>query len=298
MKSWKNLTADVNMWMNKHFTPGRTAKINKIVLHHNAGRLSVQGCWNTWQTRAASAHYQVEHGGRIGQLVHDYDTAWHASGANANGIGIEHANDKMGPYWTISEATLENGAHLVAALCVYYKLGRPKWRKNVFPHYDFNATSCPGAIAGSQRAKYMARAEYWYDQMTKKPSAPVKKPVVSKPAAKPSKTKLSVDGYLGALTVGRLQQVLGTTADGVISGQGRGNAEFLPAVVAVEYTSAAPGSKAVIALQRKLGVTPDGHLGPKTIKAWQKKLGVTVDGYLGTTTGKAIQKALNNGKAY
>ena len=122
--------------------------------------------------------------------------------------------------------------------------------------------------------------------------------MTNKPTVKPSVTKLPVDGYLGALSVGRLQQVLGTTADGVVSGQDRGNAEYLPALTAVEYTTSAPGSKAVIALQKRLGVTADGHLGPKTIKTWQRKLGVKADGYLGLATGKAIQKALNTGKAY
>ena len=118
MKSWVNVEADVNKIMQKHFTPGRTAKINKIVIHHNAGNLTTEDCYRAWQTREASAHYQVEITGRIGQLVWDENTAWHATGANANGIGIEHANNKMGPYWTISDATLENGAHLVAALCL------------------------------------------------------------------------------------------------------------------------------------------------------------------------------------
>ena len=121
MKSWTSLTADKNMWLTKHYTPGRTQNIDKIVLHHNAARLTTAGCYQTWQTREASAHYQVEYDGTIGQLVHDGDTAWHATGANASGIGIEHANATFGPTWTISDATLENGAHLVAALCRYYK---------------------------------------------------------------------------------------------------------------------------------------------------------------------------------
>lgn len=169
MKDWNNLQADQNLLMNKHYTPGRAGRsINTIVLHHNAGRLSIQDCWNVWQTRQASAHYQVDVNGRIGQLVWDRDTAWHAGNweANCTSIGIEHANNHIGNPWTISDATLENGAHLVAALCVYYKLGRPEWGKNVFGHKNFAATSCPGEIAGTQNSKYMARAQYWYDQMT------------------------------------------------------------------------------------------------------------------------------------
>lgn len=183
MKDWNNLTADQNLLMNKHYTPGRGGRsINKIVLHHNAGRLSIQECWNVWQTCQASAHYQVDVNGRIGQLVWDRDTAWHAGNweANCTSIGIEHANNHVGNPWTISDATLENGAHLVAALCRYYKLGRPQWGKNVFGHKNFAATGCPGEIAGTQNTRYMARAQYWYDHMTSS--------TATTPAAQPTTT--------------------------------------------------------------------------------------------------------------
>lgn len=168
MKNWNTLEADLNLLMNKHFTKGRQGRsINKIILHHNDGNLSIQGCWNVWQTRPASAHYQVETSGRIGQLVWDRDTAWHAGNwdANCTSIGIEHADASTHPY-RISDACLENGAHLVATLCHYYKLGRPAWGKNVFGHRDFSATECPASIAGSQHGAYMAKAGYWYDQIS------------------------------------------------------------------------------------------------------------------------------------
>lgn len=173
--NYETLTADVNLIMNKHYTKGRGGhKIDKILVHHNSGKLTTRGCWDTWQTRQASAHYQVEESGRIGQLVWDRDTAWHASNwrANQTSIGIEHANNDT-KAWTISPATLEAGAHLVAALCKNYGLGRPEWLKNVFPHQYFANTDCPGQIAHSQRAQYMARAQAWYDAMTgHKPAKP------------------------------------------------------------------------------------------------------------------------------
>ena len=187
MKNWENIEADENLILTKHFTPGRAGTINKIVLHHNAGNLTIQGCYNVWQDREASAHYQVQSDGRIGQLVWDKDTAWHAGdfNANATSIGIEHADCQTRP-WMISAACLENGAHLVAALCKYYKLGRPTWMKNVFPHSHFSATECPASIAGSQNAAYMKRAQEWYDAMMKGSSAP-KPSKPSKPAPKPAK---------------------------------------------------------------------------------------------------------------
>lgn len=176
MKNWDTLEADIDLILDKHYTSGRGGReINKIIVHHNAGRLSIQECWNVWQTREASAHYQVEEDGTIGQLVRDRNTAWHAGNwdANTTSIGIEHANNHIGEPWTISEATLDNGAHLVAALCVFYKLGEPHWGVNVFPHRQFSATACPGEIAGSQNAAYMQRARYWYNTMTGNTSATV-----------------------------------------------------------------------------------------------------------------------------
>lgn len=165
MKSWDKLEADVNKILTKHYTPGRSgAKVNKVIVHYNAGNLTTEGCYSVWQTREASAHYQVEDDGRVGQLVWDSDTAWHAGDWNANitSIGIEHANKSDG---TITEACLDNGAHLVAACCKYFGLGRPQWLVNVFPHKYFQATSCPGQIYGSQKDAYILRAQQWYDAM-------------------------------------------------------------------------------------------------------------------------------------
>lgn len=172
MKNWANLDADINKIMNKHYTKGRAGrKIKHVVIHHNAGNLTVEGCWNVWQTREASAHYQVEKNGRIGQLVWDSDTAWHAGNLaeNYQSIGIEHANSGGAAQgWPISNTTVEEGAHLTAAICVKHKLGRPMWMVNVFPHNHFKATSCPGHLAGDLNTQFMTRAQYWYDQMTGK----------------------------------------------------------------------------------------------------------------------------------
>ncbi|KFI92181.1 N-acetylmuramyl-L-alanine amidase, negative regulator of AmpC, AmpD [Bifidobacterium saguini DSM 23967] len=174
MKNWETLEADENLIMTKHYTAGRqNHRIRYLVLHHNAANLSIRGCWNTWQTRQSSAHYQVDSYGRIGQLVWDTNTAWACGDwtANLESISIEHADISSNP-WLISEATLDNGAHLVAALCKHYGLGKPTWMVNVFPHSRFSSTQCPASLAGSQNAAYMARAQQWYDHMTNGASAP------------------------------------------------------------------------------------------------------------------------------
>lgn len=164
---YENLNADVNDILDKHFTSGRGGNnIQYVVIHYNDGDLTTEGCYSVWQTREASAHYQVESSGRIGQLVWDRNTAWHASNfaANQRSIGIEHANQGD----SMTDECIENGAHLCAAICKYYELGRPEWMLNVYPHCYFASTSCPGPLMeGTEyNSRYMERAQYWYDVMT------------------------------------------------------------------------------------------------------------------------------------
>lgn len=165
---YRNLKADVELYISKHYTPGRAYhRIEFVGIHHTAAvGLTVRGCYSVWQTRPASAHYLVQTDGVIGQLVHDRDTAWALGDfdANCRSINIEHANSRSAP-WTVSESCLDSGAHLVAALCLAYGLGRPVWGRNVRPHNQFMATACPGELAGSQRDAYIARAQHYYDMM-------------------------------------------------------------------------------------------------------------------------------------
>ena len=206
MKNWEQLQADENRILSVHFTPGRGgAKINKVILHHNGGNLSIQDCFNVWQSREASAQYQVDINGRIGQLVNDWDTSWNSGDwdANTTSIAIEHADASNSP-WRISDATLDNGAHLTAAICKYYGLGEPRWRVNVFPHSDFTSTECPASIAGNQRDAYMNRAQEWYRQMN---GGAAPSPVAaSKPAAnvsaKPAQKAQTVGVHYGLHSLG------------------------------------------------------------------------------------------------
>lgn len=163
---FENLNADVERILTQHYTAGRSGRsIEFTVLHYNAGDLTVEDCYQIWQSREASAQYQVCSDGTVGQLVNDWDTAWHAGDwdANCRSIGIEHANQGD----TITDACLESGAHLVAAIHKTYGLGRPEWGVNVFPHCHFSATSCPGPLkeGTSYHNRYMARAQQWYDAM-------------------------------------------------------------------------------------------------------------------------------------
>lgn len=105
---------------------------------------------------------------------------------------------------------------------------------------------------------------------------------------------LEVDGWLGALSVMEWQRQLGTPADGRVSGQVRDNATHFRNLLAATWERS--GSRMVAALQRELGTTQDGILGPVTVKALQTRVGVHPDGYLGHETACAIQRSINDGR--
>src|SRR5699024_5080011 len=126
--------------------------------------------------RQASAHYQIATSAEIVQLVWDGSTAWHAANQHINqtSSGIEIANSAgTNTNWPITDTTIEDGSHLVAANCKYYKLRRPQAGKHIRFRREFTGTSCPYHLApgGKYHATLMGRAQYWYDQMTSKAPA-------------------------------------------------------------------------------------------------------------------------------
>lgn len=190
MKNWETLEPDVVCLVGTHrYMKGRQGRRpTYMVLHHNAGVNTSEGLQAFWNTsRAASAHYQVETTGRIGQLVYDNDTAYHAANweVNLSSIGVEVSNS-AGPNqdWPISDKAIEEAAHLAAALHRYYKWGRPVWGKTINPHSKYASTSCPYHLnkGGKYHNRFMQRALYWYDVMAgvvtpqQQPNGPVAPP--------------------------------------------------------------------------------------------------------------------------
>jgi GH25 family lysozyme M1 (1,4-beta-N-acetylmuramidase) len=109
-----------------------------------------------------------------------------------------------------------------------------------------------------------------------------------------STSKIRVDGYAGSATIGLWQQVMGTNADGVVSGQYAPRGYTRVGLESVTYGGT--GSQLIKTIQKKLGLKQDGLLGPTTIKAVQRHIGVRADGHFGHTTVKALQTKLNTGK--
>lgn len=171
MKDWETLEPDEVHLLDRHFTPGRGGrKIRHVTIHHMAMVGDVHACVRVWQEREASGHYCISPQGKIGQAVWDRDTAWGNANllSNQETIVIEHSNSAGAAQdWPISEATLEEGAHLVAAICRYYKLGRPVSGQNVRFHNieSGGMTSCPYHLRPGHKYHdaYIKRAQWWYD---------------------------------------------------------------------------------------------------------------------------------------
>src|SRR5699024_7460266 len=160
--------------------------------------------------------------------------------------------------------------------------------------------TCPGTAKIKQIDGILKDAKKASGAVSK-PSKPVSKPKPSKPSKSKKAAKLTADGYWGKSTTRRLQQVLGTVADGEIWGQNQQCRANNPGLtsgwqwVAPANTKASP---AIHALQRRLGVAADGLIGPATIRALQRRVGTVADGSLWRKSPaiKKFQKRLNKGK--
>lgn len=95
-----------------------------------------------------------------------------------------------------------------------------------------------------------------------------------------SNNKISVDGLWGTNTTKKAQAVFRTGSDGIVSNQLSCYKDICAGVVgSFQWEETKKGGSALIkAIQSKVGVTPDGYIGPGTIKAMQKWLGCTQDG--------------------
>ncbi len=127
---------------------------------------------------------------------------------------------------------------------------------------------------------------------TVKPSKPTVKPTTTNNA---SKSNLTVDGKWGKSTTRALQKALNTPVDGIISKQPRNSVSQSLYGGTVQFGSGS--SNVIVALQRKVGASADGKLGPATVRALQKYLGTVVDGVLSrpSLVVKEMQRRLNAG---
>lgn len=112
-------------------------------------------------------------------------------------------------------------------------------------------------------------------------------------------SNLNVDGYWGQNTTFKLQKALGTTQDGIISGQYKADFDAVNrgGLELTTWRIGSGGSNVIRALQKKIGVNADGYFGTNSAKALQRYLGTTADGVVSGPSDmvKALQRKLNAG---
>lgn len=126
-------------------------------------------------------------------------------------------------------------------------------------------------------------------------------PAIGKKGAEEIK-KVAVDGEWGIMTTLLSQKVMGTTQDGIVSGQRTSCKKYLPNAdtSSWEFSINGKGSPLIKAIQKLVGVTIDGIAGQNTVKALQRFLrnqnlyASSIDGIMGTYTVRAWQKYINN----
>jgi hypothetical protein len=76
------------------------ASIDRLVVHVTEGSFWGSVTWLRNPRAHASSHFVVSRGGKIVQLVHLSDVAWHAGhwGTNVRSVGIEHEGYTYGPH--------------------------------------------------------------------------------------------------------------------------------------------------------------------------------------------------------
>lgn len=153
----------------------RTYVKKSVTLHHNAGRLSHEGVLNVWETRPASAHFDIDGQGRACQYVKVNEFAWAAGSTigNQESIHIEMANSSLSPTWGVADATWKGAARLAGWLFAKVIKARPS-SSNLFMHSHWRATECAGPYIRSIWSKVLAEVVKWYGYYTAPPKpAPI-----------------------------------------------------------------------------------------------------------------------------
>ncbi|MFC8228773.1 N-acetylmuramoyl-L-alanine amidase [Streptomyces sp. NPDC057287] len=290
-----------------NFATGRTATVDKVVIHVTQGSYAGTISWFQDAVSKVSSHYVVRSSdGQITQMVRDKDTAYHAKSANASSLGIEHEGFIDNPSW-FTDPMYRSSAALTKYLCDRY--GIAKDRSHIIGHSEApgNDHTDPGVHwnwsyymqlvggSGSSGADGLSFAAY----TTQKPGS-------TGTQVKAVQTLLNQQGYeagaedsvFGTATKGAVQAfqtARGLTADGTVGR--RTWTALLSAGTAPALTQGSSG-EAVKRLQRALTaalgrtVTADGAFGTLTDKAvrdYRSIRALGADGSVGPETWEALQ---------
>ena len=145
-------------------TKPRNHKIDRIVIHHMAGNLTVQQCGAVFapSSRQASSNYGVDSNGNVGMYVEEKNRSWATSSpaTDHRAVTIEVANSKTGGDWPVSTKALNKTIELCADICKRNGIKKLNYtgdkKGNLHMHCWYAATSCPGPYLKS-KFSYIAK---------------------------------------------------------------------------------------------------------------------------------------------
>ncbi|MGY3678843.1 peptidoglycan-binding protein [Streptomyces sp. TE33382] len=300
------------LWVPAHannYATGRSATVNKVVVHVTQGSYAGSISWFQNATSQVSSHYVVRSSdGEITQMVRDSNTAYHAKSANASSLGIEHEGWVDDPSW-FTDAMYRSSAALTRHLCDRY--GIPKDRAHIIGHSEapgndhtdpgvnWNWTyymqlvgGAPGGGTGSDGLDFTSYTAQQQGASGAQVTAVQR--LLKEQGYEPG----AVDGQFGPATksaVQAFQSARALTADGTVGPKTW--TALLSAGTAPTLTLGSSGDE-VRRLQRSLTaalgstVGIDGSFGTATdtaVRAYQKVRKLSVDGSVGPATWSALQ---------
>lgn len=236
---------------------------------------------NAFASKSATGFETFIYNGGVSQKTRDFQNAVH--GAIAKKINIVDRGKKTANFAVLRQSKMP------ALLIEYAFITNNEDEKILIDKVNNLAQwTCDGIIDAVGGTKKKGNTS---SKTTSKPKA--KAPSKSKPTQ--SSANLTVDGKWGKSTTRALQRALGTPVDGVISKQPRNSVSQSLYGDTVSFGSG--GSNVIVALQRKVGASADGKLGPATIRSLQRHLGTVQDGVLSrpSLVVKELQRRLNAG---
>lgn len=173
-------------------------KKTSVTFHHNGGNLTLAGILSVWKTRPASAHFDVDAQGRVGQYVDVKEYAWAVGnrGGNESTISIEMANHSFAPKWEVSEVTWKGAARLAGWLFAHVIKDTPT-KNNIHYHHDWSSTDCPGPYMDSIRSELLAEVQKWYAHFTESDTHSPSSPHPTTPVPPKSYTEVARDVIAG-----------------------------------------------------------------------------------------------------
>lgn len=274
----------------------RTAKIDKITIHHMAGNLSVEACGNCFATtdRQASSNYGVGTDGRIGLYVDESRRAWTSSNRDNDNraVTIEVANDVIGGNWHVSDKALAATIDLCVDICQRNGIKKLNFTGdktgNLTMHKWFANTQCPGPYLES-------KFPYIAEEVNKKlGSASNDKTETSKKESTIATTTSTTKTDTRKQFVRDIQTVIGAMVDGIPGKETLSKTPTLSAKINPKHAAVKIVQKRLKELgYEEVGIV-DGIAGPKFTSAvahFQDDNNCVVDGEI-TARGKTWTKLL------